>query len=185
MEKVTENIHIQRKILHDNTLAQCGRNSSKVWFQNFQIKGKNCNLVVWKEYELKLFLWFQWDELGPLSPKHKHRTQHRWYWHGCGAFVYKCFLPAAIEGLEGGKGGHVICGWNYYISQISHCARYHMGPPNLKWRMGRSPDGNDSSVLFVLYPVSCWLNLFRALTITCIPATYTMTAEHLVWVGSI
>jgi hypothetical protein len=23
--------------------------------------------------------------------------------HGCGGFVYKCFLPAAIEGLEGGK----------------------------------------------------------------------------------
>ena len=34
---------------------------------------------------------------------------------GCGMFVYKCFPPAAIEGLEGEKGGHVICGCNYYI----------------------------------------------------------------------
>jgi len=51
------------------------------------------------------------------------------YWHGCGMFVYKCFLPAAIEeGLEGEKGGQVICGCNYYIiSRISHCAPYHMG----------------------------------------------------------
>ena len=29
-------------------------------------------------------------------------------WH----IVYKCFLPAAVKGLEG-EGGHVICGCDY------------------------------------------------------------------------
>jgi hypothetical protein len=29
------------------------------------------------------------------------------------AFVYKCFPPAVLEGLEGEKSGYVICG-KYY-----------------------------------------------------------------------
>ena len=53
-------------------------------------------------------------------------------WHVC--------LQMFSSSRHGGrKGGHVICGCNYYIiSRISHCAPYHMGPPNPKWWMGRS-----------------------------------------------
>src|SRR5882762_6081281 len=49
------------------------------------------------------------------------------------------FSSSRHRGFGGRKGGHVICGCNYYIIfQISHCAPYHMGPPNPKWWMGRS-----------------------------------------------
>ena len=55
-----------------------------------------------------------------------------WLWHVC----LQMFSSSRHRGFGGRKGGHVICGCNYYIiSQISHCAPYHMGPPNPKWWM--------------------------------------------------
>src|SRR5882762_3695943 len=50
-------------------------------------------------------------------------------WHVC----LQMFSSSRHRGFGGRKGGHVICGYNYYI-----ISPYHMGPPNPKWWMGRS-----------------------------------------------
>ena len=46
-----------------------------------------------------MFSWLRWGELNALSATKAKGMKV----HNCGGVVYQCFLPAAIEGLEGEK----------------------------------------------------------------------------------
>ena len=74
----------------------------------------------------------------------------------CGAIVYKCFPPAVVEGLEGEKSGHVICGYGYikyyYYITLHKCSH---GTPKPERRMGRSLTKTLSFVLVIIL-VSIW-----------------------------
>jgi len=58
----------------------------------------NLSACVWHVY--KLFPWLRWREHKVTSWIHVSK-------HGCGTFVYPCFLPAVAERLK----GEVVCGY--------------------------------------------------------------------------